>query len=266
VEEVEEIMAEYTDLIQSGVDFKLPENWYREVARTTTHHLFGWDNEQEKIRVKGYVDSFLDGIVNDVKITLSPTDREALIYQILRLYSQHKLYPYVQHNLFKDYQNQGERFFKKYPNFSKIYLTHLAELERKSGFQWYENMKYVVGNLIFIYWGDLLRQLEERRRKVKVLVASINGPTHANTIKDFIHLRHNHSVEVTAWQKTLLSNLNFPDFSSFEMVVSTTRHELFPKDKLFIVDNIPSIEQMAVIGAEISRLQDQTKEKADWHI
>ncbi|MDR0922157.1 MAG: helix-turn-helix domain-containing protein [Lactobacillales bacterium] len=250
-------IKEVTEQTQAAVAFKLPPYWYKGISRTVYHHLYGWDNAEEKKRIEGYIDEIITNISEASGIKINNKDRTKLVFRITGLYTQYKMFPYIRFSLFNNYHYQAQRMYENYPFFSKFMEDSLERLEKKTKFPWKTKLRDHVTCILFADWSNLPILLETLRDKVQILVISSVGETHAKMLGSILGMYYHYHIETEIFHRSMLtiSEADKKAFNQYDMVVSNSTWKELPKEKLFVVDNIPSVKQISEIGAEIGRLQ-----------
>lgn len=254
--EMENLLLEYQNRVQAAVDFPLPSVWQVGILRTVFHFVSGWDNQEEKEKIHDEINEFMTSLSHRARIPINECDKFNLTEKIATLYSQYKLFPYAKYALFNNLKFQSERVFEIYPNFSHFLFIELKLLEKRTKFPWYSKMLSHVSNFLFSEWGDLPILLENKRVKIKILVISSLGLTHAKMVASILNIRFQYSVNVALYEGTAFDFQSVGnEKSEYQMIVANARIQLKEEEKLFVVDNVPSYLQLAEIAEEIARLQ-----------
>jgi hypothetical protein len=184
-------------------------------------------------------------------------DRKQMVYKISNLYTQHKIFPYVRYSLFNNFHLEAIRTYENYPNYTAIVTESLKQLEKRTKFPWFTKLRDHVTTMLFAEWTDLPILLEMRRKKVKALFISTLGDTHTEMLAATIDMHFHFSVDGETFNKSMMNLVpaDIEKISGYDMIISDWAWQKLPKEKLFVVDSIPSVKQIAEIGNEIGRIQ-----------
>lgn len=236
----------YTDLIREIVaplNVKLPANWAEDFSYSIFWWEFGWDNPQEKIRIHQLAEDVVDTICRVLKITVDERDKERTEEIFENIYAKHKMYPFKKYIVYnrKLYSSLGIQRY--YTVFTAVLVKILKNMEEKTKFPWHSLYFDEILYEIMVRWQGLADMLEGRRHQVEVGVFSDLGSEHAQLLASFLRKNFREKISLTVQDRPYyeLEEKRFPEF---ELNVTNFEIAHIEKDKLFIIEDIPTFKNM----------------------
>jgi hypothetical protein len=257
VQKCEEWLLAHEREVREVLDFQLPKNWEKSFASTVMMDAYAFDTKAEREKISTCVYEFVENLSAISNVPIDALSEEKLVRRMITLYAQYKTVPYVRKRWFHYRHSQKEETRRLFPIFFSQFSKELHYLERRTRAPWYSVCACFILDIIFENWPNLMMELERRRTKVKILVCTIEGHTHARALGDFIVNNVGTAAEIHLFKGTLLYE-GIDDYKEFEeanIIATTNNVKWLPQEKVFVVDHIPTPTQLAAIDLETSRLQ-----------
>lgn len=238
---------------------KLPLNWEKEICRTLFHQYYGWDNWEEERRIKNSLAASLKNISEKADIPLPIDDLDTMVDELTNIYTRKKIYPYFMYNLYDEYQYIANDLFTTYPEFSQMVFNELQLLEKNTSFLWYSSYRHQVAYIMFLYWTDLVFLLELKKVKVRIVVVSDLGASHAKLLADLIDVSFRSKAEIEVNRQSLLfaTQEEIDELNQYDIIVANNALPIFTEDKLVVMENLPSIRDFNHLNEKIEANQEQ---------
>ncbi len=185
---------------------------------------------------------FLETIQRLFNIELTESVQEKIIFIFIYIYQFYKIYPHQNYILFNSKEYSGITIKENYPTFFKIVTDGLIKMEKKTGFPWNSIFCDEITCWLIVKWPNLTNAIEDKKRKVLLLVISSIGPDHAEVLMNQLYRNFSTKVVVQYHDQSIftLSDESSSEFTPYDYIISTFNSNFLPQEKLIVVDEVPS--------------------------
>lgn len=245
-----------TELLSS---FSLPitELVKKDSIQTIFWYDFSWDNLAEEERIERFSDNIIDLIVNALGITISNESRKNCISLFKTVYNSYKTYPYETYIAYNRQLYNSLTIQRDFAVFSKVLEKILKDQESKNRFPWYTMYYHQVLFELFIYWEDLPKQLDQLRRPVLTEVCSDLGPKHAQLLAYYLNKNFHDKLLLDVQSEKIYAEVASDSLIS-DLYVTNFSTPIIPEERLFVLEDVPSIKSLAALGRKIDDFRMNT--------
>lgn len=231
----------------------IPNNWFKDFSCSIFWWKFGFDNEQERKNVNLQSLELICAIQNSLNIPISEKSTKEIMDLMEYIYIKNKIYPYKKYMIYNRYLYSSKAIKEHIVEFETIFRATLVNLEKKCKFPWAtlysEEMLYE----ITIRWNDLPSSLEKIRIKLSVAILSDLGNSHGNLLASILKKNFYNKINVFVLSKESLHELNLEHTSKYDLYISNYTLKNVCDDRVFIVDDIPSLENLMDLRETIDK-------------
>lgn len=234
------------------VNFSIPvtEKRRNDLCQTLFWYDFAWDNEEERTRIERVSHTMLSLMTEALGITLSASSRGNCIAQLESIYASYKAYPYEQYIAYNRELYNSLSIQNDFAVFSKVLKKTLKDQEAKTHFPWYSMYYHSILFKLFIYWEDLPSQLDALRRPVATEVCSDLGEKHAQLLAYYLNKIYHDKIRLDVQSDKIYSKES-PSSLTSDLYVTNFATPAIPKERLFIVEDVPSTKSLTALGKKI---------------
>lgn len=205
-------------------------------------YIVNWDSEEEKLILTKEINHFVKCIRDAFDLTLTNQLSNKIETAMKKLYLYHKVYPFRNYIIFDRYFYNGHAIKELFGSLNSVVEQGLKKMEKETGFPWASQYHYVVLCFVMIKWTDLPEILESKKQKANVLVMSSISNDHTYFLTEMINKNFEEKTVLTPYERPVIFlNEESPDyFAQYDVIVSTFQTTILPKEKLVVVDDIPS--------------------------
>lgn len=231
---------------------------YEDFAYTIFWWEFAWDNPQEKKRLYELGESTITIISNTLNLSIEEESKEMCSRLFENVYAYYKTYSsrkYIAYNreLFTSLNIQRD-----FSVFSKVLKKVLTKLEERTKFPWCSIYYNFILFELFVHWNDLPEQLDQLRHPVSTEVYSDLGPKHAQLLGYYLKKHYREKVCLSV-KKDTIQRVEKENASDIYVTNFYTR--IVPPEKLFIVEDVPSVKNLNELGRKIDKQRMKTLAK-----
>lgn len=251
--------SENSDLLEpiaQQYKLKVTDKMIHDLVLTIFLHNNNWESDEEKLLVTKEINNFTKTLRNVFDLKLSNSVSEKMENKMKHLYLYHQLYPFRNFVIFDQYLYDGIVIKKRFPMLDKAVEHALNEMEKNTNFPWKTSFHYVILYWIMMKWSDLPTILENKKKRAKILVMSNLGEEHSNFLTKQIKTNFDPKIEISPYTGRVLFLDMEPSssFKNYDLIVTNFSTDLLPKEKLVVVDNIPSNTNWGTIRRSIDNI------------
>ncbi|EOH91224.1 helix-turn-helix domain-containing protein [Enterococcus pallens] len=226
---------------------------YLDFASTILWRDFSWDNREEERRIDRLCTASIQLIAEVLALKNSAENLQKCIYVLKSFYCLHKTYPYKNYLIYNRCWSASKTIRNRFAVFNKVLEKNLKDLEKATNIPWYS--AYFVSILfeLFIAWENLPQQLYALRQPVSVEVASNRGVDHAHLLRYCVERSLNDKVLVNINPTLIKCDPSEGQQINFDLCVTNFLAKSVPKEKLFIVEDIPSAKNLTSLQELIEK-------------
>jgi hypothetical protein len=245
---------------QDAVMFPLDSMWYKELARFIFVIHYGWESDDERQQTVDEIMNFLNLLSAKLNFSIQPKEKESILMEFIYLYLEYRNQPKFRSTIQRDYCKNVERVMKRYLFFAKEVTYQLKQLERKMKFPWYSVLNYESIWALIVGWTDLILLLSRNRPKVNIFVISSQGSSHSKMLSKLFRGRFSEGVKIKNSRHIYMEHdykKLLKDASDSHIVVSTNDYSIISSDRMIVIDEIPSKEQIQLLEEKIEILRNE---------
>lgn len=228
-----------------------------DLIQTIFWYDFAWDNLEEDARIDRLCHSMLSLMVNALGITLSDLSRRNCALLLKSVYTSYKTYPYEKYIAYNRELYNSLAIQRDFAVFTKVLEKTLKDQEAKSRFPWYSLYFHLILFRLFIYWDDLPKQLDELRQPVSTEVCSDLGAKHAQLLAYYLEKNYHEKIILDVQPDKVYAEVAASSLTS-DLYVTNFSTPIIPKEKLFVLEDIPSAKKLASLGRKIEEYRMNT--------
>lgn len=219
------------------------------------YHLINWDSEEENLFISKSIRNFIKSIRIDFDLTLTNKLSNRIEDNLKHIYLAHKVYPFHSHTIFDKNFYNATAIKELYPMMSMVIEHGLKKLEKETDFPWYTDYYNRILCMIMIKWTDLPELLENKKRKVKILVMSNVSNDHADFVAKMVRNNFGSKTIVEPYDQSIIFLEDVPKshFEPYDFILSTFDTNILPEDKLVVIDDIPSDSDWGMVRKAINQ-------------
>jgi hypothetical protein len=141
--------------------------------------------------------------------------------------------------------------------FSRVLEKTLRDQEAKTQFPWYSMFYHLILFRLFIYWEDLPEQLDAIRKPVTTEICSDLGAKHAQLLAYYLKKHYQEKVALDIRPEKIYSNES-PESLRSDLYVTNFSTPAIPKERLFVVEDVPSVKNLTALGKKIEEYRMNT--------
>ena len=196
-------------------------------------------------------------MVNALGITLSDLSRRNCALLLKSVYTSYKTYPYEKYIAYNRELYNSLAIQRDFAVFTKVLEKTLKDQEAKSRFPWYSLYFHLILFRLFIYWDDLPKQLDELRQPVSTEVCSDLGAKHAQLLAYYLEKNYHEKIILDVQPDKVYAEVAASSLTS-DLYVTNFSTPIIPKEKLFVLEDIPSAKKLASLGRKIEEYRMNT--------
>lgn len=256
VDNLEKYKLPINDLLKK---FPLPiaKHGENDLIQTLFWYDFAWDNTAEEARIGRLCEKMLSLIIEALGITISDTSRESCLALLMSIYTSYKAYPYEKYIAYNRELYTSLTVQRDFAVFSKVLEKTLKDQEAKSHFPWYSMYYHLILFKLFICWDGLPEQLDAIRKPVATEVCSDLGTKHAELLAYYLKKNYQNKVLLDIQPNKIYFEED-PSSLISDLYVTNFSTPAIPKEKLFIVEDIPSTKNLSALGRRIDEYRMNT--------
>lgn len=220
------------------------EELYLDFASTLLWRDFSWDNREEERRIEQLCRTSIQLIAEVLNLKNSEENLQKCMYVLKSFYCLYKTYPYKNYLIYNHCWNASKTIRQRFAVFNKVLEKNLKDMEKSTQIPWYSAYYVFILFELFIAWENLQQQLYALRQPVSVEVASNRGLDHAHLLRYCVEQNLNDKVLVKINPALLKSEARESQSFKFDLCVTNFLAKGVPKEKLFIVEDIPSAKNL----------------------
>lgn len=256
VPHLENYLAMVRDLM---TQFSLPitEKGQNDLIQSIFWYDFAWDNPEEEARIERLCDSMLALMVNALGISIPEQSHTNCVLFLKSIYTSYKTYPYEKYIAYNRELYSSLTIQRDFAVFTKVLEKTLKDQEAKSRFPWYSMYFHIILFKLFIYWDDLPQQLDNLRQPVSTEVCSDLGVKHAQLLAYYLEKNYHGKVLLDVQPNKVYSEVA-PDSLQSDLYVTNFTTPIIPKEKLFVLEDIPTAKKLSSLGRKIEEYRMNT--------
>lgn len=249
------ILRPAADQIVENSNYIVIKDWYYEVANSLFCACFFTRFEPSCQITLSYLDSFLNDLEQAYNLSLPEEQRKKLLQKLLRIQASYQVYPYSQAILFDSAAYFSRNAKSQYPHFTKYVHQLLLHIERKSGDPWFSSFYFQVLMILFKEWDGLAHSLDLHSTKVKILVVSDSGESHAKMLAGLIQNRFYYRVVTDTYKGSSLDFKHDPRFKKYDLVIANYPIKNYSFGNLKIVDDFLAESDLSAISSFVKDIR-----------
>ena len=222
----------------------VPEELHLDFASTILWREFSWDNREEERRIERLCSSSIQLIAEVLDLRNSEENLQKCVYVLKSFYCLYKTYPYKNYLIYNRCWSASKTIRKRFAVFNKVLEKNLKDLEESTKIPWYSAYFVFILFELFIAWENLQQQLYALRQPVSVEVASNRGLDHAHLLRYCVERNLTDKVLVKINPTLIKCEAKEGQQFKFDLCVTNFLAKSVPKEKLFIVEDIPSAKNL----------------------
>ncbi len=234
---------------------KITDKMLNDLILTLFLHNNNWKSDDEKLLVTKEINNFVKTLRNVFDIKLSNSVSNKMESSMKHLYLYHQLYPYRNFIIFDQYVYDGNVIKKNFPILDKVVDHALTQMEKNTNFPWNSSFHYVILYWVIMKWNDLPTILENKKAKAKILVLSNLGHDHSDFLTKQIKANFDSKIDIETFQGRVLflDQESTHIFNNYDILITNFNTDLLPKEKLVVVDDIPSNTDWGTIRKSVNK-------------
>ena len=247
-DELQVLASQYKLLVNEAV--------IKDLLYTIFIHQNNWYSLEEKLLITREVSDFVKTLRDFFDITLSNDISNKIENTMCYLYVYHQVYPFRNYIIFDNYFYNGNTIKKDYPTLNQVVSLALTKMEKKTNFPWETDYHNVILYWLMVKWNDLPAILSEKKEKAKVLVFSNLGKEHAEFVAKMIRSNFGAKSTTDFYEDSIifLDETSKETFEAYDILVTDFNTSLLPKEKLVVIDDIPSSDDWGVLRKAINSI------------
>lgn len=251
--------SEHSDLLEpiaQHYKLKITDKMIYDLVLTIFLHKSNWKSDEEKLLVTKEINNFTKTLRNIFDLKLSNSVSEKMESKMRHVYLYHQLYPYRNFIIFDQYLYDGLVIKQHFPTLDKVVGHALNEMEKNTNFPWNTSFHYVILYWVMMKWSDLPIILENKKKKANVLVMSNLGEEHSDFLTKQIQTNFDSKIQISAYKGRILFLDEEPSnsFRGYDLIITNFNTNILPKEKLVVVDDIPSNTNWGTIRRCIDKI------------
>ncbi|MEO1769116.1 helix-turn-helix domain-containing protein [Candidatus Enterococcus ferrettii] len=230
--------------IQGVLPELVQKELYLDFASTILWRDFSWDNREEELRIEKLCKESIQLVAEVLNLKNSEANQQKCIYVLKSFYCLFKTYPHKNYLIYNRCWSASKTIHKRFAVFNKVLEKNLRDLETHTKIPWYSVYYVFILFELFIAWEDLPQQLYALRQPVSVEIASNRGLDHAQLLGYCVERNLNDKVLVNINPTLTKSETREVHHANFDLCVTNFLAKSVPKEKLFIVEDIPSAKNL----------------------
>ncbi|MBO0477736.1 helix-turn-helix domain-containing protein [Vagococcus sp. DIV0080] len=247
--------AEFESL---AYQYKLPvdEKMLQDLISAIFLHQSNWESTEEELLVTKEINQFIKTIRDSFDLTLSDDIYHKIEGTMKQLYLYHRVYPFRNHIIYDSYFYNGTAIKKDYPILNMVVEHSLNQMEKHTNFPWENVYHNIILYWLMVTWSDLPELLKEKKEKAKLFVLSDLGRDHSEFLVKMIRSNFGSKVEINSFQGSiiLLDEDKPKDLDSYDILVTNFNTDDLPKEKLVVIDDIPSGSDWGILRRAINNI------------
>lgn len=218
-------------------------NYERLIEKTKTN--------QKILAEVNFLDEMLGELSKQHQLALS--NKEDVILNVLNAAHLEYKEPrsgYILHNHNQEFaskiENEFPKFYKNLYKMTKQYRRLMGKPLTDDGINF---LIYIV----FIFWEDLLPELQRKFDKIHVLVVSDRHISHSKTIKDIIEYEFNEQIVVDVYDGIKLDYVSLKNLP-YDIIVANFPLPTLENRRTVYVENLPSFFDLAKIREKVDEI------------
>ena len=243
------------DRIVQNSEYLVTDEWYYEVANSLFCSCFITRFDPTCQHTLGYLESFLGELEHVYEVPLSDERRKVILQKLLQIQAAYQVCPYPRSILFDSAAYFSRNAKQQYPHFTKYVHQLLLRMERTLGDPWFSQFYFSVLTVLFKEWEGLAHSLDTHSTKVKILVMSDSGKSHAELLAELIRSRYYSRVWIESHQGSALDYRQDVNFKDYDLVVANYPIKNYSYGNLKIVDDFLTESDLSSIGTVIKEIR-----------
>ncbi|MGH1845831.1 helix-turn-helix domain-containing protein [Enterococcus gilvus] len=235
----------------------LTEKERDDLCQTIFWYDFAWDNAEETLRIERLCNHILDLIIDALNVGISDTSRENCLQLLKSVYASYKAYSYEKYIAYNRDLYNSLNVQRDFSVFSRVLEKTLRDQEAKTQFPWYSMFYHLILFRLFIYWEDLPEQLDAIRKPVTTEICSDLGAKHAQLLAYYLKKHYQEKVALDIRPEKIYSNES-PESLRSDLYVTNFSTPAIPKERLFVVEDVPSVKNLTALGKKIEEYRMNT--------
>lgn len=235
--------------------YVVTEHWYYEIANSLFCTCFITRFEPSCQMILGYLDNFLGELESIFDLSLVEEQRKNILQKLLRIHASYQVYPYAPSILFDSAAYFSRNAKSHYPYFTKSVHQLLLRIERTTGDPWFSSFYFSVLTVLFKEWEGLPHSLDVHSTKVKILVVSDSGKSHAEMLAELIQSRFHFRVVTGIYGGSALEFECDESFKEYDLVIANYPIKNYSFGNLKIVDDFLTESDLSSIGSFVKDIR-----------
>ena len=185
------------------------------------------------------------------------TSRENCLQLLKSVYASYKAYSYEKYIAYNRDLYNSLNVQRDFSVFSRVLEKTLRDQEAKTQFPWYSMFYHLILFRLFIYWEDLPEQLDAIRKPVTTEICSDLGAKHAQLLAYYLKKHYQEKVALDIRPEKIYSNES-PESLRSDLYVTNFSTPAIPKERLFVVEDVPSVKNLTALGKKIEEYRMNT--------
>ena len=233
----------------------MTDHWYYDVANSLFCPCFITRFDPNCQITLNYLENFLGELEQVYDLPLSDKGRKNLLQKLLQIQTTYQVWPYPKSILFDSAAYFSRNAKVQYPHFTKYVHQLLLRIERKTGEPWFSQFYFSVVQVLFKEWEGLAHSLDEHAAKVKILVVSDSGVSHAKMIAELIQSRFYYRVVIETHEGSALDFEHDESFMEYDLVIANYPIKNYSYSNLKIVDDFLTESDLTSIGSYVKEIR-----------
>lgn len=243
------------DQIVQNTSYSVLDDWCYEVANSLFCACYLTRFEPSCQITLSYLDVFLNELEQAFNLSLTKIQRQKLLQKLLKVQTTYQVCPFPKMILFDSAAYFSRNAKSQYPHFTKYVHQLLLQLERKSGDPWFSFFYFQVLMILFKEWDGLAHSLDLHSTKVKILVISDSGESHAKMLAELIRDRFYYRVVTDTYKGSSLDFQHDARFKKYDLVIANYPIKDYSFGNLKIVDDFLAESDLSAIGSFVKDIR-----------
>lgn len=244
----------FADRIVHATNYCVTEHWQDEIANSLLCSCVNGVLDKDCLETAAALERFIDELEHIYDVSLTPEKKQYMVKRLLRIKTKYQSYPYSRTILFDSAAYFSRNAQSQFPHFTKYVHQLLLQLERTTGDPWFSQFHFAVLAILFKEWEGLALSLDIRSSKVKILVVSDSGKSHAKMIAELIQSRFYYRVMIKIYEGSALEFHYDESFKKYDLVVTNFPIKKYPYSNLKIIDDFITEVDLSAIGAVVKEI------------
>ncbi|MFC4772760.1 helix-turn-helix domain-containing protein [Enterococcus hermanniensis] len=244
----------FAERVVQSTNYSMTNHWQVEVANSLLGNYVDPSFSKDYSETLEALGKFIDELEHIYEVSLTAKKKQHLIERLLRIKTNYQFYPYSRTILFDSDAYFTRNAQSQFPHFTKYVHQLLLQLERTTGDPWFSQFHFSVLAVLFKEWEGLALSLDIRSSKVKILVVSDSGRSHAKMIAELIQSRFYYRVMIKTYEGSVLELSSDGRFKNYDLVVTNFPIQHYPYSNLKIIDDFLTEADLSAIGAVIKEI------------